>query len=267
MAATLSPEQKAKALELGRKAQQLGFDFEALMRKPWEGPAPLHFTTEPFTVDELGAAWARYIEENGSFGCIPNSHMWHGVMETRNFGDWNPGVAGHSLSELAVDLGCKHYWRERCQCVRGGVTRVQCDECGFLHIGYREEGVVRWHDAHFPGWRVMPIPPEGCKDVTKWALANIPKHWHRPGAPIVTRRGPIGSRSVPGRSPWGGYDIASWWLRPGVIYDYDLAVAAGQIEPAATWREDLYEEGVGGWRDVPVRYLDDEPHDSGREDG
>ena len=62
---------------------QQAFDIDALIREAnatfkgaWRGAAPLHFTTEYFTAEELSEAWARYIEDNGHFGCLVYSHMW-----------------------------------------------------------------------------------------------------------------------------------------------------------------------------------------------
>jgi hypothetical protein len=214
---------------------QLAFDIdelireqEALARPPWSGPAPLAFTTEPYTVPQLEAAFNEWVAINGHFGCIPNSHMWHGVMDHEHV---ESGLVGHVYDELSADLGCKHYGTP-CLCVgrNGGVTRVQCDGCGWLHIGNREEGVIGWHDHHWPGWRDLPRVPENAKNAAKWAAEHYPDEWKVPGAPIITPRGPWGSRSVPGRSPWRGFDIASWWLEPGRIFDYDLAEAAGQLE-------------------------------------
>lgn len=223
MTATLSPEQKARAIELGKKAQQMGWDFEALMRKPWQGPAPLHFTTEAFTVDELSAAWARYIEENGHFGCLIYSHMWAHPGWT---GETGVAPEGHMFFETATDMRCtisghRRYGERPCECVGGSLTRIQCDGCGFLHIGSREQGVVLWHDAHWPGWRDLPVAPDMASAgpekaqnaAKKFALENYPAEWQVPGAPIITERERMSSRSVPGRSPWKGFDIATWNLR------------------------------------------------------
>lgn len=39
------------------------------------------------------------------------------------------------------------------------------------------------------------------------------------GTPIITARPGSGTRSVPGRSPWGGYDIASSTLHALAVDD------------------------------------------------
>lgn len=61
--------------------QPMLFDMDQLHREavaatPWSG-APLAYTTDYWTPEELDAAWERYIAENGNHGCIPGSHMWH----------------------------------------------------------------------------------------------------------------------------------------------------------------------------------------------
>jgi hypothetical protein len=215
---------------------QLAFDLdemireqEALARPEWAGPAPLHFTTEYFTVAELAAAWEEYIARNGHFGSYIWSHMWH----LNDYHEPHTNPFFHDFAELSTDLRCdrNEHRRRDCECVGGMVTRIQCDQCRWMHLGDREEGVMAWHDHALPGWRDLPVVPEKAKDAKKWALEHYPDEWKIPGAPIITPRGPMGSRSVPGRSPWGGFDIASWWLDPEHLFDYDLAKAAGQIPP------------------------------------
>lgn len=67
-----------------------------------------------------------------------------------------------------------------------------------------------WHDHAMPGWRDLPVRPSGLKAAALEAwLDAYPSGWKRPGAPIRTVRDPHGTRHVPGRSPWGGYDLAA----------------------------------------------------------
>ena len=53
--------------------------------------------------------------------------------------------------------------------------------------------------------RHRDVLPEGRK---KWIAENYPKSMQVPGAPMITERRSFGTRHVPGRSPWGGYDIS-----------------------------------------------------------
>ena len=73
-------------------------------------------------------------------------------------------------------------------------------------------------DHCFPGWRDDPIVPsapydDGPKRRTRinWETKVTELHGtDRPqGYPMITRRGPHGWRAVPGRSLWGGYDVAA----------------------------------------------------------
>ncbi|KAB1944643.1 hypothetical protein F8227_14625 [Brevibacterium linens ATCC 9172] len=42
----------------------------------------------------------------------------------------------------------------------------------------------------------------------KWITERYPQHMQVPGAPIITERGPYGTRHVHHYSPWGGYDLS-----------------------------------------------------------
>ena len=46
------------------------FEREAVAATPWHG-APLTYTTDYYTPEELRAAFERYRAERGDFGCIP----------------------------------------------------------------------------------------------------------------------------------------------------------------------------------------------------
>ena len=86
-----------------------------------------------------------------------------------------------------------------------------------LHCGDENSAVEGWHDHAFPGWRELPIVPVRLCDVEKIGLSKAAKKWvedHYPksmqvvGAPVITQRSSMGTRHVPGCSPWGGYDIS-----------------------------------------------------------
>lgn len=40
-----------------------------------------------------------------------------------------------------------------------------------------------------------------------------------PGAPIITERRPYGTRHVPSRSPWGGYDLSHTAVDPDRVVE------------------------------------------------
>lgn len=55
------------------------------------------------------------------------------------------------------------------------------------------------------------------KATKKWIVEHYPKSMQVPGAPMITERRPFGTRHVPGRSPWGGYDISHTAIDPDRI--------------------------------------------------
>lgn len=121
---------------------------------------------------------------------------------------------------LDAELRCDHYG-DSCQCVGNLLYRAACLHCTF-------EGTIRdsenaasedAQDHCFPGWRDLPIVaqvPEygsgasGKKAMTNW-IAKVetlyPTGWLQEGGPIRTRRTAPGTRHVPLRTPFGGYDM------------------------------------------------------------
>lgn len=197
-------------------AGQLAFDFEEFEREDararlheWAG-APLHFHTDyypPAMLDEAFEHW-RFI--NGSFGSFPRSHMWH-----RSFADRSTEFGEHRAEAFSVDL------RPKPGDTGPGdlLTMIVCEPCEWHSHGGREnEAVEAWHDHAVPGWRDLPVIPQAVrvrsesgltKVALRWIEQRYPQHLQVPGAPIITERGPYGTRHVPGYSPWGGYDLSS----------------------------------------------------------
>ena len=68
-----------------------------------------------------------------------------------------------------------------------------------------------------PGWRELPVLPtfKGRYErkqktaALAWLAEHYPTGWQFDGAPVITQRSPHGTRHVPGRSPFGGYDFAA----------------------------------------------------------
>lgn len=200
---------------------QLAFDIDTLIHDadlqaapPWTGPAPLCFTTDYYTPDELGTAFRRWQFEAGSFGCIPRSHMWHPAITMERA---NTDTPGHDLTVLTADLRCEHYG-ERCQCVGDLIHRAICETCRWHADGTEAHVVAAWHDHAWPGWRHLPVVPTEVvkwddrgrpgKKLAAWIEQNQPTRWQVPGAPIITVRAQHGTRHVPRRSPWGGFDLS-----------------------------------------------------------
>ncbi|WP_448810542.1 DUF6349 family protein [Agromyces bauzanensis] len=201
---------------------QLTFDIDAMIHEldvqtlpEWNG-APLHFTTRYHTPAELDAAMRRYIFEHGHFDCIRQSHMWNASFSHAHA---NTATPGHDLFIVSADLRCAHYGRPRCQCVGDPVYRAICIDCDWHADGTENTVVSAWHDHAWPGWRDLPVVPReladraahGGKERTgrdRWIEARYPTEWQTPGAPIITERG-LGTRHVPGRSPWAGFDMSA----------------------------------------------------------
>lgn len=205
-------------------------DFEPKLT--YRGRAPLNFTRDYFHPDELEAAsrWLRY-EEGLSFGSAVGSiHTWTLGITTA----WcvPEGTAAHSLCMLYCCLDCfgidghgidYDHHRDyplapeevgrrpmRCACVGGTLHQAVCTVCEWHHIGVTETEIVEaWHDHAFPGWRQLPVAPASLsgKGMAKWLSESYPPDWQVPAAPILTMRQGFGTRHVPGRSPWGGFDM------------------------------------------------------------
>lgn len=205
-------------------AQQAAlFDLEELARAerlavPWRG-APLAYTTDYHDPQELDAAWDRWIDENGRQDAYARSHMWHS-------GCWNqpPTQAqGHECHLYSADTSCTqaHHGHGTDPLPAAGHTQAICPPCRWHYITNGENAAVEaWHDHAMPGWRNLPLFPLrtlGAAHDRKsraWGEAHYPANWQFPGAPILTRRPPMGTRHVPHYSPFDGYDLCVGVIHP-----------------------------------------------------
>lgn len=198
-------------------AGQLAFDFEGLARAEaratldqWQG-APLHFTTDYYPPGELDEAFMHWKFLNGNFGSYARSHMWHrGIAH-----DQLTVLGEHSGEFFTTDL------RPAPDALGPGQLLAQmiCEPCNWHAITEDENTAVEaWHDHALPGWTELPVVPaqirvrNGSSLTTvakKWIAERYPDHMQVPGAPIITERGLVGTRHVPGYSPWGGYDLSA----------------------------------------------------------
>lgn len=191
--------------------QQLGFDIESLIDEAtleaagtWQG-APLGYTSEYYTPDELAEAFERFVLENGRFDCYGQSHMWRPAIAR------NPlTVAGHELHVLHASTHCSHEDRDHDDLAGCGGAQANCPTCRWNVIDHDESHVIEaWHDHAMPGWRDLPTLPGGLslKRQQAWLEEHYPPEWQIDGAPVLTLRSGIGTRHVDGRSPFGGYDL------------------------------------------------------------
>lgn len=217
---------------------QLAFDIDSLLHDleveaapEWTG-APLRYHEEYRTPDELDAAWDRWIFENGSFGCIPYSHMWHRDRHRDGFEfEPKPSTNHHQCAIFTADASCngahaatRDHDHTNAELPGHHMTQIICEPCGW-HVIDRSEttAVESWHDHALPGWRELPVVPlklvdarhsdRGAQRLINWIEENYPVDWQLPGHPIITDRTQSGTRHVPGRSPWGGYDLSHTALR------------------------------------------------------
>lgn len=132
-----------------------------------------------------------------------------------------------------ADLRCEP-WKhsdqhDGCTCLGELMYQTICDPCEWHGITDSENDAVEmWHDHALPGWRELPIvssrlrvmDKDGLSKATKkWIGEHYPKSMQVPGAPIITERRPYGTRHVPDRSPWGGYDLSPTAVDPDRIVE------------------------------------------------
>lgn len=208
---------------------QLAFDIDAMMLADmlaalpaWDG-APLRYHEEYRTPAELDAAWARWELEHGSFGIIPYSHMWHRYGHGFTA---DPEIGGHQHAIFSADARCGGRFGDNDHVHAPGelpdelMYQIICEPCRWHTINDRENAAVEaWHDHVIPGWRDLPVVPMKLAEhgherkklakLQAWVEEHYPPAWQHPGYPIITERRHTGSRHVPGRSPFGGYDFAA----------------------------------------------------------
>ena len=131
-------------------------------------------------------------------------------------------LGDHSFDLFTADLRCepwKHADPHRgCLCVGDLVYQSICAPCGWDAIASDENSAVEhWHDHALCGWRDLPVVPARLRRTDSIGLSRAARKWiaeHYPnsmqiaGAPIITERSSMGTRHVPGRSPWSGYDLS-----------------------------------------------------------
>ena len=212
---------------------QLAFDIDALIHQAdvdaapeWAG-APLRYHEEYRTPAELDAAWDRWLFEHGSFGCVPSSHMWHRDRLRDGFEfEQKPDHPAHGFAFYTADTRCSDWGAEeqRHHHAAGELPdelmyQIVCEPCQWHAIYHNENTVVEaWHDHALDGWRELPTIPRKLAEhdherkklakLRTWLEEHYPAEWRKAGYPIITERSGIGTRHVPGRSPFGGYDLS-----------------------------------------------------------
>lgn len=215
--------------------EQLAFDIEGMLHDArveaapeWTG-APLHFTTAYHSPDDLDAAFEHWQFLHAHDKTHVNSRMWHRSITVPENGQ----VADHGFVLYTTDLRCEPWkhtdMHEGCACVGELMYQAICEPCEWNGITDSENVAVEmWHDHALPGWRELPIVPSRLrlmdkdklsKSARQWIAEHYPKSMQVLGAPIITERRPYGTRHVPGRSPWGGYDLSHTAVGPDRIVE------------------------------------------------
>lgn len=181
------------------------------------GVPRLFSTSHPRACDYV-LAFESWCERWGHFGSRATSRAWVPAelwMHTRV-------VETTELCQplvLQADLRC-HCVSNGCSCVGGLVYRSICTRCGW-HSGVVSSdtaAATMGLDHAHEGWRDMPImrpapfdesTDQGARREWEREVCAAYGTTHPQGFPVITDRRAPGLRAVPGRSPWGGYDIAA----------------------------------------------------------
>lgn len=237
--------------------------------------APQAYTTELYPVAEFESSREAWSKTRGRLGISTRYPGW-----IRNSFDYQTSASGHSLSILEAVVPLTEVDPEQPRRDYDQQKRAVCEDCGWhtpIFVGRDRNLEAMWLDHAFPGWRDLPViaesvpeRPSTAADKAKYArwLARVeenePDGWGRPGAPIITRPGDtVATRSVPGRSPWGGFDVAqltsqlerpasptptSPVLNPASALlgaRVDLAEHLEEVGAALVYR---VQDGASGWR-------------------
>lgn len=176
--------------------------------------APCLFASSARGFSARMSAWSQWIHEYGQFDCIRLSHGWHSWRSAQE-----PTAQCRPIVMYA-DLRCNCY-EPGCQCVGDSIHRGACLHCSFEGPGRLDENEAAEdaNDHCWPGWRDLPIVPKVPEGGTtkkdkqarsSWVrkLNNLyPAGWLESGGPIRTLRTGVGTRHVPERTPFGGYDM------------------------------------------------------------
>lgn len=208
---------------------QLTFDLDHLLRQAeietapdWNG-APLHYHERYTDPTDLDTAWGRWIFEHGRSGSIPDSHMWHrgqGVEAAPLV------IQDHDLHLFRADANCSgrdataDHRHAPGELPGAQMTQAICAVCRWHHISSDENAAVEaWHTHAIPDWRRLPVVPlhlsrhthtaSGRARLDDWVTSHYAAGAQQPGYPIITARLSHATRHVPGRSPFGGYDLAA----------------------------------------------------------
>jgi len=184
--------------------------FEVLEETKLDAPAPGLFASPARGLAARHSEYELWCAEYGSCGSWLRSRAWTAAFAP------DTATARCQPTVLTADLRCDGHWREQCSCVGSLLYRGACRHCTWEGESHDDENAAAEDacDHAWPGWRELPtVPavPAERKARGRWAehvKALYPPGWLEDGGPIRTARTPPGTRHVPDRTPYGGYDLA-----------------------------------------------------------
>lgn len=167
------------------------------------GRCPMGYTEDRYTLEEITKAYDAWRDRHGK---SRDTHytgwrlpMWEEVVA---------GPDGHTCAVVSAARDGRY-----CDYMHRAID----DACGWASpiVADREAVLLAWHDHAWPGWRDLPaLVASNSTNESRWPdliRAAQPEAWQVPNAPIVTGRPHRAtSRTVIGRSPWGGCDISTF---------------------------------------------------------
>ncbi len=188
-----------------------------------EAPAPCIYRSAARGLAARSAEFAAWEAGHGAFGSYSRSHAWHAMVSSALDGFLDRCETAILMADLRPPrdkpvpaCGCDGPLMYRAAC-----RRLGCDWEGPGRAAENpaaEDGC----DHAWPGWRDLPVVPAvpqagsglsaGDREaIARWAAkvnAVYPAGWLEGGGPVRTLRTGHGTRHLPARTPWGGYDLA-----------------------------------------------------------
>lgn len=187
--------------------------------------------------------YEQWCREHGEFNSLTESHGWHawfGVV------DAEPEYCQAVVMDAELRCDCDDHYASRCQNLGDLVYRGACRLCDWEAAHFWDDENLAAEDAldhAWPGWRdlrvVLPIPDDAKKRAVWVAQVNeiYPPGWLEQGGPIITMREYMGHRHVPGRTPFGGYDVGR--IRPGSEQEWKERLAFVQADLTQKLAEEI----------------------------
>ena len=185
--------------------------FAAIEDAKLDAPAPTLYGSPARGLPVRAAEFAAWRQAHGSFGSSRRSHAWTVCLTCPD-----TPTQRCQPTVLSADLRCDCDRYDRCRCVGDLMYRGACRHCEWEGEPRAGENAAAEDacDHAWPGWHDMPVVPAVPDERNKraaWvekASELYPAGWLEAGGPIRTTRSRGGTRHVPSRTPFGGYDLA-----------------------------------------------------------